>query len=53
MTVQIITLTEAEKQNILGVLTGRALYNNVHIQDLIVGKNCRKSGVGSMLIKKV
>ncbi len=38
---------------ILGVLTGRAYYNEVHIGDLIVGKNCRKGGVGSKLVRAV
>lgn len=44
---------EDEAQNVLGVITGRALYNEVHIQDLVVRQGCRKTGLGSMLIGKV
>ncbi|MBR4671155.1 MAG: GNAT family N-acetyltransferase [Butyrivibrio sp.] len=42
-----------DEGEILGVLTGRAYYNEVHIGDLIVGKNCRKGGVGSKLVRAV
>ena len=38
---------------IVGVITGRAYYNEVHIGDLIVGRNCRKSGIGSALVRTV
>jgi GNAT superfamily N-acetyltransferase len=38
---------------IVGVITGRAYYNEVHIGDLIVGKDYRKDGVGSKLIAAV
>ncbi len=42
-----------DEGEIIGVITGRAYYNEVHIGDLIVGKNCRKSGVGSKLVRAV
>ncbi len=38
---------------IAGVITGRAYYNEVHIGDLIVGKNYRKDGIGSKLVAAV
>lgn len=38
---------------IAGVITGRAYYNEVHIGDLIVGKNHRRDGVGSKLVAAV
>ncbi len=42
-----------EDGQIAGVITGRAYYNEVHIGDLIVGKNYRKDGVGSKLVAAV
>lgn len=45
-------VAEDEKQNILGAITGRAYYNEVHIGDLIVSATCRKSGVGSSLVRE-
>jgi ribosomal protein S18 acetylase RimI-like enzyme len=42
-----------EDGKIAGVITGRAYYNEVHIGDLIVGKEYRKSGVGSKLVAAV
>ena len=44
---------EEEDGKILGAITGRAYYNEVHIGDLIVGKDCRKSGLGTKLVKAV
>jgi len=38
---------------ILGAITGRAYYNEVHIGDLIVDRKCRKGGIGSRLVKSV
>ena len=38
---------------IAGVITGRAYYNEVHIGDLIVGKEYRRDGVGSKLVAAV
>ena len=42
-----------ENDTILGVIKGRALYNEVHIVDLIVNHECRKSGIGSRLVAAV
>ena len=42
-----------EDGKILGVITGRAYYNEVHIGDLIVSKECRRDGVGSKLVATV
>ena len=42
-----------ENGTIVGVITGRAYYNEVHIGDLIVGKDYRKDGVGSKLVAAV
>ncbi|MBQ5491802.1 MAG: GNAT family N-acetyltransferase [Treponema sp.] len=38
---------------IAGIITGRAYYNEVHIGDLIVGKNYRRSGIGQKLVAAV
>lgn len=38
---------------ILGVITGHAYYNEVHIGDLIIGKNNRRAGLGSQFVKAV
>ena len=38
---------------IIGVITGRAYYNEVHIGDLIVSETCRGSGIGSVLVHAV
>lgn len=42
-----------EDGKIAGVIVGRAYYNEVHIGDLIVGKDYRKDGVGSKLVAAV
>ena len=42
-----------DEGNIAGVITGRAYYNEVHIGDLIVGKDLRKSGIGTKLVRAV
>ena len=42
-----------DEGRIAGVITGRAYYNEVHIGDLIVGKDLRKSGIGSKLVHAV
>ena len=44
---------EEEDGKILGAITGRAYYNEVHIGDLIVDKECRKSGLGTKLVRAV
>ena len=38
---------------ITGVITGRAYYDEVHIGDLIVDSNCRRTGLGRSLVGKV
>ena len=42
-----------DEGSIAGVITGRAYYNEVHIGDLIVGKDFRRSGIGSRLVRAV
>ncbi len=42
-----------EEGEILGVVTGRAYYNNVHIVDLIVDKKSRGQDIGTKLVKAV
>ena len=42
-----------EDGKILGVITGRAYYNEVHIGDLIVASSLRKGGIGSKLVRAV
>ena len=46
-------VAEDDEGNIAGVITGRAYYSEVHIGDLIVSRECRKSGVGSKLVRAV
>ena len=43
-------VAENDEGKILGVITGRAYYNEVHIGDLIVDRECRRSGLGSKLV---
>ena len=42
-----------DEGKIAGVIQGHAYYKEVHIGDLIVMEEYRKSGVGSMLVKAV
>ena len=42
-----------DEGRIIGALTGRAYYNEVHIGDLIVDEGCRRGGVGSSLVRAV
>ena len=44
---------EEEDGKILGVITGRAYYDEVHVVDLIVDPGCRRSGLGSKLVSTV
>ena len=39
--------------NVIGAINGRAYYNEVHIQDLIIGKGCRRDGLGTSLVTAV
>lgn len=41
------------EDRIIGAITGRAYYNEVHIGDLIVEESYRKCGLGSKLVKIV
>ena len=44
---------EEEDGKILGAITGRAYYDEVHVVDLIVDRSCRRSGLGSRLVATV
>jgi len=44
---------EEEDGKILGAITGRAYYDEVHVVDLIVDPVCRRSGLGSRLVATV
>ena len=46
-------VAEDDDGKITGVITGRAYYNEVHIGDLIVGRECRGAGLGRMLVSAV
>ena len=46
-------VAENDDGKIAGVITGRAYYNEVHIGDLIVDSNCRRTGLGRSLVGKV
>ena len=46
-------VAEDDAGQLLGVITGRAYYNEVHIGDLIIGKGHRKAGIGSKLVEEV
>ena len=46
-------VAEDDDGTILGVITGRTTYNEVHIVDLIVNHECRRGGVGSRLVAAV
>ena len=39
--------------NVIGSITGRAYYNEVHIGDLIIDKDHRRINLGSKLVKTV
>ncbi len=42
-----------ETGKLIGVITGRAYYNEIHIGDLIVDGNVRRGGIGSKLVRAV
>ncbi len=44
---------EDKEGKIVGAITGRAYYNEVHIGDLIVDRRCRRSGLGKRLVGTV
>ena len=46
-------IAENEESQIIGVVTGHAYYNEIHISDLVVDRKERKNGVGSRLIETV
>ena len=46
-------IAESDSGEILGAITGRAYYNEVHIGDLIIHKAHRKCGLGSKLVSAV
>jgi ribosomal protein S18 acetylase RimI-like enzyme len=46
-------IAEDSEGKIVGAITGRAYYNEVHIGDLIVDENHRRSGLGRQLVGTV
>ena len=44
---------ENDEGEIIGVITGIAYYNEVHINDLIIDEKYRRLRLGSELVKKV
>lgn len=46
-------VAEDSEGKITGVITGRAYYDEVHIGDLIIDSSCRRSGLGSQLVRTV
>ena len=46
-------VAEDDEGNIIGSITGRAYYNEVHIGDLIIDKNCRGQNIGTKLVTVV
>ena len=46
-------VSEDEDGKVIGVITGRAYYNEVHIGDLIIDKNIRRNGLGRQLVEAV
>ncbi len=47
------TFAAEDEGKLAGIITGRAYYNEVHIGDLIIGKDYRRAGVGSRLVTAV
>ena len=47
------TFAAEDDGKIAGIITGRAYYNEVHIGDLIIGKDYRRAGIGSRLVAAV
>ena len=46
-------VAENESGEIIGTITGRAYYNEVHIGDLIIDKRFRGQDIGTKLVKAV
>ena len=46
-------VAEDDSGEILGTITGRAYYNEVHIGDLIIDKRFRGQNIGSKLVRVV
>ncbi|MCD7859932.1 MAG: GNAT family N-acetyltransferase [Firmicutes bacterium] len=46
-------IAESDDGEIVGVITGHAYYNEVHVGDLIVHKAHRKCGLGNKLVSAV
>lgn len=42
-----------ENQEVVGLITGHAYYNEVHISDLILLEKARGNGIGTKLLQKV
>ncbi len=46
-------VVESSDGAIIGAITGRAYYNEVHIEDLIIDEGCRRIGLGRRLVDAV
>ena len=46
-------IAESSDGTIIGAITGRAYYNEVHIGDLIIAEGHRRTGVGRLLVRTV
>ena len=46
-------IAESSDGTIIGAITGRAYYNEVHIGDLIIAERYRRTGVGRRLVSTV
>ncbi len=46
-------VAENDVGEVIGAITGRAYYNEVHIGDLIIDAKCRGQRIGSQLVKAV
>ena len=48
-----VSFVAKENDNIVGIITGRSYYKEIHISDLIVLEQYRNKKIGSKLIEKV
>ena len=46
-------VAEDDSGEIIGTITGRAYYNEVHIGDLIIDKRFRRQNIGTQLVRAV